>query len=1041
MSEDKKTDDEVLVDFSKTKEKIKGIFKKSKTAEHKTETPTEKHPTPQDSHLKHQPQTEKEEDLPFSVASAKEFTKRNARWLIPLLCILIAMSFSIYFRTMPQDLPITDDWAKSTVYNYYQKQLEAGINQQYPNLPQQNRNTLLQTEWQKVYTQNKQQIEAQAQKLSYDYKNQFRDDNGTLYLLGIDPYHYYRQSYYVLEYGFPGTEVRDGKIYDTYRLAPIGRETEWNFHAWVGAFLYRIVNIFTDASLMATFFYVGTIFAALTVIPAFFIGRILTGNAIGGFFTGMMIAVSSFFVARTTGESSDTDVYSVFFPVLITWLFLEALTAKQLKHKLIWMGIASFATGLFAFAWTGWWYIALFIIVTLLIYLAYLLLRHLKEIKAKTKEIFYPQLYIIGTYLVGTAVFVSLFISFDQFKRIVLGPFQFTQLKAVAVTNIWPNIKTTVAELNVPSFSHVIQQLDGKLYFVLAIVGILLLVIKKNDQGKRNFLLPFFIAMWFAASLYATTKGVRFVLQATPAYSIAVGAFLGITWHYASSWISKELKLNKKFTQITVFILLGLLLLTPINNGYSQAFHSIPSVNDAWYNALTKIKNEAPKDIIITSWWDFGHWFKAIADRPVTFDGGTQTNWDAYWVGKSLLEHNENATIGIVRMLNCGQNNAFKELDKTIQNGPETIALLNKVVLQNQLQAEKTLQQEGLSQEQAAAVIQYTHCNAPTDYYITSEDMVGKAGVWGHFGSWDFNRAMMYQQAKKLPKTDAVEYLAKTYNFTPQEADKVYAEVQTTPADQWIAPWPGYLSGLSTCDQQQNNKVLCNVGTRSGSITLQIDLTTKNATFDANGNSVIYPNSLVYADKTGIHERKFDGKTAGFSAVLIPNGQAYQILITDEPHAYSTFTKLFFFEGHGMKCFQEFDETNSFFGGKIITWVMDYNCGQDNKIFFLPTEEVNAAHILIATSGRTAEEALLLAQEIKKNVTTKNFADYAKKYSEDPGSKQQNGQLGWFSKGIMVPEFEQAAFSLKEGQISEPVKTPFGYHLILVLDKRTIDKN
>lgn len=61
-----------------------------------------------------------------------------------------------------------------------------------------------------------------------------------------------------------------------------------------------------------------------------------------------------------------------------------------------------------------------------------------------------------------------------------------------------------------------------------------------------------------------------------------------------------------------------------------------------------------------------------------------------------------------------------------------------------------------------------------------------------------------------------------------------------------------------------------------------------------------------------------------------------------------------------------------------------------------------------------------------------SFAELAKEYSDDPGSAQNGGSLGIFGKGQMVPEFEQAAFSLKPGEISEPVKSDFGYHIILL---------
>jgi peptidyl-prolyl cis-trans isomerase C len=92
-------------------------------------------------------------------------------------------------------------------------------------------------------------------------------------------------------------------------------------------------------------------------------------------------------------------------------------------------------------------------------------------------------------------------------------------------------------------------------------------------------------------------------------------------------------------------------------------------------------------------------------------------------------------------------------------------------------------------------------------------------------------------------------------------------------------------------------------------------------------------------------------------------------------------------------------------------------------------EEVRARHILVDNEA--------LAKELQARIAKgEDFVALAKEHSKDPGSKDDGGDLGYFSKGQMVPVFEETAFALKPGEVSAPVKSQFGWHIVKVEDRR-----
>ncbi len=103
--------------------------------------------------------------------------------------------------------------------------------------------------------------------------------------------------------------------------------------------------------------------------------------------------------------------------------------------------------------------------------------------------------------------------------------------------------------------------------------------------------------------------------------------------------------------------------------------------------------------------------------------------------------------------------------------------------------------------------------------------------------------------------------------------------------------------------------------------------------------------------------------------------------------------------------------------------------------------QTQVRHILVKPSEiMTDDQARQLAQELKgRALGGEEFADLAREYSEDIGSAQEGGELGWTNPGQMVPEFEQAMNATQVGDISDPVRSQFGWHILEVLDRRDED--
>jgi len=957
-----------------------------------------------------------------------------------IIAILIPIFLSTFFRMYPSYLPITDNWAQNSVYSSYRSQIETQINQQYPNLPTENKNVLINKEFQKILKSEKATIDQQIKQTSAYFKTKFQDGDGQTYLLAIDPYIWYGQARNYLEYGHLGDKIVDGKSIYSLRNGRFGRETRKQFHPILEVIVFKIGNFFNkNFSLLRAAFLMPVLIIGLSIIPVFFIAKRF-GGITGGLFAGIILALNTALLGRTPAGFSDTDPYNILFPLFIAWAFIEAFEAKETKKTIILGAICAFLAGIYSLFWGGWWYVIDFILATIGLYFIYQLIINRKTIKKGIKDILsienIKKSVIIGLIIfIGSMTSVLMFTGPDDATMIFGGVSRIVNLKDVAEVTLWPNVLTTVAEFNEIPVDQIVSQMGGNILFFLAVIGILLTIIGRDEHGKKDVKYAIFLTVWFIGTTYGFSKAMRFAILMVPAFAIAFGIGMGMIYRYIGNSAAKELNINKKIAS-TLLILIMLLIvgITPIpvtstrlpfcSHGLCQSAHSIalneiPSMSDAWYDSLIGIKEDS-EDAIITSWWDFGHWFVNVAERRVTFDGADQGE-RIHWVGKSLLTDDEKTNIGILRMLNCGQEKAPHVLEEHLDGDTvKAIDILNKIILLEKEEAKKYLSEQGLKEKEIESILEVTHCEDLIDqYYITSEDMIGKAAVWAHFGSWDFNKAKMWQTINGKKYKEGTTILQEEFNLTPEKADQFYYEIQETIADRWISPWPNYMSGEDRCNKE-SDILRCN----NGAI---INLTTMDTHFNT-PNGIRKPASLVYPTKLDLEEKRYEENTEPVSVILMKNNNEYRSILSDPKLAKSIFTRLFFFDGLGSEHYSLLSEKNTINNQKIQVWKVDWEAHE--PITFDKVREgstVSLNYIGWLDNGTVFDSSIVdwKDKDISKNtILSKNF-EYGP-LSFEVGSSQVIVGFEKAVLGMKVDDTKTFEIPPEEAYGTDPAAHPLG---------------
>ena len=947
-----KTDDDITLDFSW----LKNILPK------KTDT-----------------QESTDEDVTLDLSKTSGFLKKYAVFFLLLIPIIL----SIHIRTLPANLPMADDWARQGIYTNIRNNVAAQVNQQYPHLPDQTKQSMIDEQFALAVSQQQVQIEQAVVTQAEGLKQRFRDESGETYLGDIDSYFWTRYANNLVEKGIYADEFRDGEPYDNHMSAPNGLKVEPNLYPYLEAYLYKFLRLFNPkVSILKASFLTPLFLSFFAIIAAFFIGKKLSGD-LAGFIASILIAVNPTVLSRSLG--SDNDVVNAVFPLLIMLFTIYAFDSKNTNKTIIYAAITGLLTGLYSFAWSGWWFMFLFIIGAGVIYMGYIGVYETIS-KGKTIDNLLSNkklkliVVLLSIFLASTFISLTIFGNSGLFLRALYrNPVKIVTIQQAARgISIWPNVYTTVAELNAANFPTIASSLGGKTFLWLALIGTILALVNFGSESKKTsrismiFLaasvlyylifiemsltnnfniivqmallsIPLFVGLllsamysyklepihsilmviWFMATIYAATKGIRFILLIIPAFVISFSTLINSLVDWTAKLTSKSLDLNISIPKVIFTVIALLLLVQPIRVGRATAYSYVPSVNDAWVETLTKIKTESAPDAIVNSWWDFGHWFKYWADRQVTFDGASQNSQQAHWIGKVLLTDDEDQAVAILRMLDCGGIKAEQKLTKLTEDTYETVQLLYSFFEMTESEV-KTELLKLTDQTKADEIVSYMFCEPPENYFITSGDMVGKSGVWAHFGSWNFQRAKIYSYFKSMTLTEFSQTLTTEFGYTEQDAQRIFYELTSLITDReinnWIAPWPSY-GGVISCSRDDRT-LTCNVPANNQNVPMQINLDTKEASVESNNDQTFHPYKFAYLDDNNeLITKTYNENHLGYGLVLL--GESSVLFMAPELTG-SMFTRMFYLDGRGLNYFNKFHDTRDIAGSRIITWKLDW---------------------------------------------------------------------------------------------------------------------
>lgn len=831
--------------------------------------------------------------------------------------LILLLSFSaLYLRIYMLSLPELDKLAKSEVYNENYDKFANRISEKYPDLPQGNKNKLVKQAYKTYLIQNKYLVDEQVKERAKEKKAFYKNNNGYTYILGIDSYYWLRLIDNLINKGHIGDSIVDGQDYDELVDMPIEKSLSRSPHLILGKLIYKFFSYFKlYVDYEIGLYLIPLLFSVLLVVFTFFVAQMLCRSNIAAFFASLAVNFCPLLLRRTMGEWLDTDIYNVFFPLIIFGSFLYVFKSSNNKKRAIGIIIFALSCSIYASIWQGWWHIFDLLVLCGLVFI-------FNEYTSEGKDRILFNKNILSLFLLFFLgiIFVGLFNGKESFFSFISEPYKLLfVLKDVPQDN-WPNVFLTVAELNKVSPYVIVIELGGLFVFFVTIIGSIYLVLVKKIIRDKELGIGFFcLFIWLSVLYYTSLNAVRLALLLV----VPLGIMFGIVIDRIIRGVfTYSLKFpRKKHLSILALLIAGIYLI--VSSYFAKAMEiasvKFPMMNDVWYKSLVFIKEDSDEDAIINSWWDFGHWFKAIAKRKVLFDGKTQNSPIAFWIAKVLNTDDEREAVGILRMLDISKNKAFDLLDSYGLTHSKVINILLETVKLPETEARDYLK-EFLSQEEIEVLIPLLFkSDMPRAYFIASYDMVSKMRSISHIGSWDFEKGDMWINLSKKRPEEFINYLQDEFGYSEEEAISQYRELKLLndrEAPQWISKIDAIdVESLADKFKKEEDLLIFDNG-------LVVDLLKHNAyIIKRQGVEIGIPYSVVYVEEGVLKEEFSEDSNLDYSVLIFKKDEdSYGSIFLDKDLTKSMFARMYFLEGSGLEFFEKLHQEKTPNGNSVFVF-------------------------------------------------------------------------------------------------------------------------